>query len=146
MTATNKSHPLRKPCASCCGTSGRIQTRNGQDCVFCLCGRFQYNAPKTETGREVRCVSATRGGIKPRQRSRILNRATGRCEICGAKGDLHVGHLLSVDQGTAQGVEPAELNCDENLACMCSECNLGLGNETIPLRLATAIIHARATA
>jgi hypothetical protein len=42
------------------------------------------------------------------------------------------------------GMNEFELNDDENLAAMCSECNLGIGSETVPLRLCFAIIRARA--
>ncbi len=142
------THSLRAPC-KCGGTSGKIETKGGQDCVYCLaCGKFQYNAPRVETGRAQRTVTTVHNGIKPNQRSRVLNRASGRCEICGYKPDgtertLHVGHLLSVKDGMAQGMTEAELNNDENLAAMCDECNLGLGDETVPARLVVGIIRAR---
>lgn len=136
-------HVLRKPCG-CGATAGQIETRNGQDCVFCLgCGRFQYNAPRVETGRKVRTVSTVHEGIKPNQRARILLRASRRCELCGKEGLLHVGHLVSVKHGLANGLADAEINSDENLAAFCDECNLGLGEETVPLRLAVAMVLAR---
>lgn len=139
------THQLRRSCAACNGTEGRIETKNGQDCVYCAtCGRWQYNAPKTETGREVRTVTTVHEGIKPKQRARILLRASGRCELCGkSDSPLHVGHLLSVKHGLMQGLTELELNDDENLAAFCDECNLGLGDEPVPLRLAIAITMAR---
>jgi 5-methylcytosine-specific restriction endonuclease McrA len=135
---------MREPCRRCDCSAGYIETRNGQDCVFCsACGKHSYNAPKTETGREARSVSSVHNGIKPKQRSRIIERATGRCELCGAKGNLHVGHLVSVVYGVAKGLTDSEINSDENLAAMCDECNLGIGANPVPLRLAVAMVMAR---
>jgi hypothetical protein len=37
----------------------------------------------------------------------------------------------------------AEINSDENLCSMCEQCNLGLGNEVVPVRLAVAMALAR---
>lgn len=135
---------LRKPCPRCSGLTGRIETRGGQDCVFCTgCGKFQYNAPKTETGRKPRSVSTVHEAIKPKQRTRILVRAHGKCELCGSRGDLHVGHIISVDSGLKQGMAEAQLNDDENLLAMCPECNLGLGSEPLPMWLLMGILRAR---
>jgi hypothetical protein len=137
------THPLRRPC-QCGATEGTINTRNGQDCVFCAaCGKYQYNAPKTETGRKPRTVANVHTGISASQRTRILTRATGRCELCGAGGNLHVGHLLSVEVGLKHGLADTEINADENLAALCDTCNLGMGKEVVPLRLAIAMILAR---
>ena len=140
MTVT---HLMRKPC-QCGHPEGRIETRNGQDCVFCAgCDRFQYNAPKTETGRAPRTVSTVHEAIRSKTRARVLLRANRTCELCGKGGNLHVGHLLSVAHGIAQGLTELELNSEENLAAFCDECNLGLGEETVPLRLAVAMVLAR---
>jgi 5-methylcytosine-specific restriction endonuclease McrA len=134
---------MRKPC-KCGEVVGRIETRNGQDCVFCIaCNRHQYNAPKTETGRAPRTVTTVHNGIKPGQRARVLERDSGRCVLCGSRNDLHVGHLLSVNEGVKQGLAEAEINDDENLAAMCAECNLGLADRPVPLRLAMALLVAR---
>lgn len=141
-----ESFAMRVPCKRCGSTEGYITTRNGQDCVFCSvpwCNRFQYNAPKVETGRASRTVTTIHNGIKPKERIRILERATGRCEICGAKGNLHVGHLLSVENGLKSGMTEYDLNSDENLAAMCEECNLGIGKSTVSLRLSVSILRAR---
>jgi hypothetical protein len=112
---------MRVPCKHCGSEVGEIRTTNGQDCVYCCCGKYAgYNAPKTETGRAVRSVSTVHEAIKPKLRSRILERATGRCELCGAKGDLHVGHIVSVEAGMRQGMTDREINSEENLCCMCA--------------------------
>ena len=81
--------------------------------------------------------------IKPKKRARILIRASGRCELCGSRTNLHVGHILSVNSGLALGLTESDLNDDENLCAMCEECNLGIGDETVPLRLAVGILRAR---
>lgn len=107
---------LRKPCVRCKCTEGRIETRSGQDCVYCVgCDAWQYNAPKTETGRKQRSVSTTHEAIGPKLRSRIIDRANRRCERCGkpaeqAKTGLHVGHVVSVADGHAYGLSDAEIN------------------------------------
>lgn len=138
---------MRAPCAHCEGTDGLVVERNGQDTVRCLaCDRFAYNAPRTETGRRVRSHETVHGGVKPKQRSRILDRAGCRCERCGASGAgvvLHVGHIISVDYGLRFGLADAELNHDENLMCLCEACNLGMGPEPMPLRVAIAVLRAR---
>lgn len=139
------SHELRAPCSACTSIRGKIIERGAQDCVYCIdCERFQYNAPRAETGKPVRNVR-TREAISPSQRARVLIvRANARCEVCGnTKGELHVAHLLSLDEGLKQGLTEDELNDDENLCAMCAECNLGLGKNPVPLRLAVAIQFAR---
>lgn len=140
-----ESYTMRAPCRFGCGTdAGRMETRNGQDCVFCSkCNRLQYNAPKTETGRAPRTVTTVHNGIKPGQRARILDRDSGHCALCGASGNLHVGHLLSVNDGVRMGMTEADLNHDENLAAMCDECNLGLSDTTVSIRLMVAILRKR---
>lgn len=134
---------MRQPCK--CGVTGGVRVeKNGQDTVRCgACGTFQYNAPRTETGRKQRSVTTVHAGIKPKQRARILSRATARCEVCGSHGNLHVGHIVSVDSGFESGLTDAEINDDENLLCLCEECNLGWGNEPMPLRLAIVVLRAR---
>jgi hypothetical protein len=139
------SFQMRAACRKCGHGYGSIETRNGQDCVWCgNCGAFQYNAPKTETGRAPRTVTTIHNGIKAGQRARILLRASGSCELChAANKPLHAGHLLSVNEGMKLGLTEAEINSDENLAAMCDECNLGLSDQPIPLRLLVAILKAR---
>lgn len=137
-------HPLRKQCVGCGSGFGRIETRNGQDCVYCIdCGKYQYNAPRVETGREQRTVTTVHNGIKPKDRARIIERATGRCEMCGCKNDLHVGHIISVKVGLEMGLTESQLNDDENLAALCVECNLGISSEPMSLRLAMGMLLAR---
>lgn len=95
----------------------------------------------------MRSVATVHAGITARKRARVLLRATGRCELCGAQppdvASLHVGHLISVRDGLDRGLTEVELNDEENLCAMCEECNLGLGREVVPLRLAVAMAMAR---
>jgi len=142
---------MREPCKHCGGSEGFITTRSGQDCVHCACcDKWQYNAPRTETGRKARTFSTVHDAISSKQRARIVLRASGRCEMCGAKYSddtgLHVGHLISVENGVKQGLTDRQINSDENLSAMCAQCNLGLGSETVPLWMAAAIIRARTPA
>lgn len=138
-------YAMRQPCKYGCDTTdGWMETRNGQDCVFCSrCNRLQYNAPKNETGREVRTVTKVHNGIKPKQRARVLDRDNGRCVLCGSHDNLHVGHLLSVNEGLKQGLTQEQINDDENLAAMCDECNLGLADRPVSIRLLVAVLTAR---
>lgn len=140
---------LRRPCTRCKHDIGQVTTKGGQDCVYCVqCGSYQYNAPKTETGRKTRSVSTTHQMIKPKQRSRIIDRANGRCERCGATKEatrtgLHVGHVVSVEAGHKYGLTDQEINDDENLIAECDQCNLGHGKMPVPLRVYVAIIATR---
>lgn len=136
-------YSMRSPCPDCGSERGRISERGAQDCVFCFeCGRFCYNAPRVETGKPVRHVR-TRSVVKPSVRARIIMRANTRCELCGSSKDLQVGHLLSVDAAKEAEIPESDYDSEENLAAMCAECNLGLGSEPVPLRLAVAIVMAR---
>lgn len=137
-------YPLREPCKYCGATYGTITPTNGQDVVRCAdCGKGLYNAPRTETGKAQRSATTVHNGIKPKQRMRIFQRASGLCEICGGGGNLHLGHALSVKDGLEAGFTEADLNSDENLFACCEECNLGLGSEPLPLRLFIGIIRRR---
>jgi 5-methylcytosine-specific restriction endonuclease McrA len=136
---------MRQPCKFGCDTdTGRLVPVNGQNVVRCaVCNRAQYNAPKTETGEKTRSVTTVHNGVKPKQRTRIINRAGGACEKCHAREHLQVGHIVSVDVGLRVGLDESLLNDDENLIAECEECNSGQGNEPMSLRLAVAILKAR---
>ena len=130
MTTQPDSYEMRAPCRYCHELAGRIVGRSGQDCVYCLrCDRWQYNAPRTETGRKQRTVRTVHDDIKPSVRFKVLQRARGHCEMpgCGATGDLHIAHLLSVKDGFEAGIPEAQLNGPANLCALCPECNLGQG-------------------
>lgn len=137
---------MRKPCVCGC-EDGVIRTKSGQDCVHCSkCLKWQYNAPKTETGRAVRSVQTVHEAIKPQTRSKVLLRSNSHCELCGKSSEirpLHVGHLISVDSALPAGLTDDEINSLENLAAMCDECNLGLGSEPVPLRFAIMLFKRR---
>src|SRR5690348_2949817 len=142
------THILRNPCKKCGHEFGRIVPTGGQNVVRCAaCDAYaNYNAPKTETGEKPRSVSTCHESIRPKTRTLVLMRANGHCELCGrpvAECNIHVGHLLSVKDGFERGLSDAEINHEENLAAFCEECNLGMGKETVPLRLAVEIVLAR---
>ena len=128
-------YPLRAPC-TCGHTEGFITERSGQDVVRCaVCRKYQYCAPKTETGRAVRSVS-TRPGVKPGKRMRILERDGNVCVSCHSSDrPLHLGHLISVEDGAKHGIPDELIWHDWNLAAFCDECNLGLGRSTVAVRL-----------
>lgn len=134
---------LRAKCECGCDT-GRITETGNQDVVRCSwCEKFQYNAPRHETGKAIRPVSQ-RENISPSMRSKIMLRAGGACELCHSSDyPLTVGHLLSVVSGTELGVPIDTINGEENLSAMCESCNSGLGKETVPLRIAVSIVMAR---
>lgn len=143
---TGNPFMLREPCARCGSSTGKLTEKGSQDVVYCSNGHYCYCAPRAETGKPVRNVK-TRGALPPKVRARVIERATGRCEMCGKRPDsmaeLHVAHLLSVQDGKEGGLSEEDVNSLENLAAMCDECNLGLGKRTVPLRLAVAMVMAR---
>lgn len=145
MTVDRENFTMRAPCR-CGSTTGRIVEKSGQDTVRCnVCNAYCYCAPRTETGRAVRSVSTVRRGIRPSDRTRILERDGYRCVLCRQDdaSKLHVGHIVSVDAGIATGLSDEEINDDENLIAQCEECNLGQGPQPIPLRVAVVILRAR---
>ena len=117
---------MRRPCSTCGDTKGRIETKSGQDVVRCnQCDAYQYCAPHSETGKPQRKVG--RSPVPPSIRWSVMERARGRCEACGTSDSpsFHVAHLLSYDDGKAEGFTEAQLLDLENLAWFCEECNLG---------------------
>lgn len=143
MTAI-EAFPMREKCGQCGCPDGVSEDRNGQDVVRCSwCNTYAYCRPRAESGREVRTVR-TRPNIKPSQRARILERDNYTCVACHtADGPMHIGHLLSVEDGKRVGATEAELYADENLAAMCEQCNLGQGEKSVSVRLIYAILQAR---
>lgn len=132
---TAKPFTARRPCPGCGTTDAYIREAGGQDVVRCAgCGRVLYNAPRTETGRAPRTVTTLRRDIKPGQQARILERDHGRCLLCGAAGELTIGHLLSVENGVRVGASERHLYDDANLAAMCEACNLGLNRRSVSVR------------
>lgn len=143
-----KPFEMRQPCPTCTSPFGYVERRNGQACVLCsACHRWVYNAPRTETGERQRSLTTVHGGIKPKLRAAVLMRANGHCELCGA--DLSridrwdVGHLVSVKDGMAEGLTDAEINHQENLCALCAECNAGIGEHSITLRMILRIALRR---
>ena len=141
LRAGGKPYAAR-PCRWCGSTDGILLENNGQNTVYCgECGKHSYNAPKTETGQRPRSVRTVRSRIKPSQQARIFDRDQGRCVLCGAREELTIGHLLSVEEAYEMGEVGPELHDDANLAAMCEACNLGLGRHSVSPRTYAVIMH-----
>ncbi len=143
-----ESYRMRAPCAACGSEIGTLTETGAQDVVRCICGKFQYNAPRVETGKAVRSTSTVHAAIKAGTRASVLIRGNCRCEICGKRvtdttTELHVGHVVSVKRGIEMGLSDAEINDEENLMSQCAECNLGMAAEPLPLRLLVNVLMAR---
>jgi hypothetical protein len=141
---TTTQYTMREPCRKCGSSFGEIRTTSGQDCVYCVCGAWAYNAPRAETGRAVRPLT-DRTSIPTSKRYRVLERASGRCELCGAREGLVVDHILSLQAGAAQGWSDFDLNHDDNLAALCAACNAGKGAIPMSPRLYVALLKSRAS-
>ena len=141
---TDAPYVMREPCRRCLHPHGTLTEKNGQDVVRCAeCDTYAYCAPRTETGREQRTLR-TRPDIKPSQRARIFLRDGDACVICHTdRAVLNVGHLIDVDSGRAEGLTDRELFDDENLAVMCEECNSGISNQPLPLKITARILAMR---
>lgn len=118
---------LRAAC-TCGSTTGVIRTQGLQDCVYCAgCHRYQYNAPRTETGRKPRTL-ATREGITPSMRARILDRHDHACIACGKRPPevrLEMEHIISREVADDFGLLDELIDSEWNMAPMCAECNSG---------------------
>lgn len=134
-------YPLRRPCVKCGEDRGRLNPSGGQDCVYCLNGHFQYNAPRTETGKERRSLQTIRH-TPPSQRYRLYERAHGRCELCGGDGPLTVDHVLPERAGF-DFVTGSMLESDDNKMALCAECNSGKSHRTPAPWLIAALLYRR---
>jgi hypothetical protein len=104
-----------------------VTEKNGQDCVYCICGRFQYNAPKTETGRLQRTL-ASRPGITPSMRRRVFDLCANACVLCGRRAPearLEIDHMLSREIAERHGFLDDLIDSEHNYAVLCAECNSG---------------------
>lgn len=116
---------MRSPCQACGNPAGYVKEANGQDVVRCNnCDGYAYCRPRAESGKAQRSVS-TRPTIKPKKRQRILEAFAYRCVMCGSDRNLHVDHIIPLAYGIEAGLSEDELNDDDNLCCLCEECNLG---------------------
>ena len=140
---------MREVCKRCGCEKGVVCPVNGQNVVRCFeCNQWAgYNAPRAELGQSTESISSDRSTLKPKRRARLIRRANGRCEACGAgrseNAVLHVGHVLSVNDAKKYDIPQDVYDSDENLIVQCGECNLGQGSATIPIRLLIGIIVAR---
>jgi hypothetical protein len=119
------AYVMREPCRLCGSWLGKLKTKGGQDCIYCECGRHNYNAPKVETGRAVRRLSE-RPDIKPSRKWRILDTHGHRCVACGEhEKHLQIAHLISREDADRHGFLDEIIDSDLNLVPMCAECNSG---------------------
>lgn len=127
------AYSMRQACVRCGCLDGYVEERNGQACVFCSgCGAFQYNAPKKERGLVPETVRTE--DIPPSLRYKVAERANFRCEFCGKDSrasTFHIGHLISLKEIQNTNL-PIWLHKDlDNLAWLCAECNLGMGDRSL---------------
>lgn len=83
--------------------------------------------PRLETGRVKRTL-ATRPGITPSQRARILEKFGHACIGCGGRPprvELTLEHIISREIAAKYGMLDAPIDSEWNLAPMCPECNSG---------------------
>lgn len=134
--------PLRNMC-ECGSVTGELRPNNGSNDVYCIvCKKYCFCARKDELDSTVEPRNDRIKKFKPKQKARILLRDSGRCILCGTNEDvLHIGHLISVKDGPQLGLSDDDLWSDENLATMCSECNLGLGADSVTARLIAALVR-----
>ena len=111
--------------------------------VWCSKCGFFYWASKRDVGERERTLKTTHDAITPACRKSVLLRASGRCELCGKREALQVGHLVSVERGHQYGLTDDEINHAENLCAMCAECNSNMRSEVVPLRVALVMIRDR---
>lgn len=120
---------LRAPCE--CGTLlGYVIVKNGQDCAYCSrCDTWQYNRPRSESGRDTRSTSTTEH-VKPKARARILAKHGHQCISCGRSPMVHgvvldIDHLIPLALAERHGMLDDLTRSEMNMAPMCAECNRG---------------------
>ena len=132
--------PLREPCIKCGGLDGIVMRKGFNDVVYCICcDTFGFNMPKTESGKKRQSCSTTHSGITPQTRIEVLREAGFQCETCGISakesGGLQVGHIRSVEECLKAGMTDREINAKSNLIAQCPECNLGLGKNSLNIKI-----------
>ena len=118
-------------------------TADAERKVWCAKCRFFWFASKADVGEKPRTLKTTHEAITGATRRQVLFRCGGKCELCGRRGPLHVGHLVSVEAGHKYGLTDSEINHPENLCGMCEECNSNVRAEVVELRVAIVMIRDR---
>lgn len=132
---------MQKRACKKCGLEGNEPDKDRK--VWCKrCGHY-WNASKVEAGEEPRTLKTTHEAITGAMRKEVLFRSNGKCEMCGRRDSLQVGHLVSVEAGHSYGLSDAEINHPENLCAMCEECNSNVRADIVPLRVALVMITDR---
>lgn len=132
-----------------CGCeTGYIVEKGAQDVARCAqCDRYQYCAPRFETGKATRTL-ASRPGLTPSQRARVLDAHDHACIGCGRRPPavtLDLDHLISREDAERHGFLDDLIDSEWNLAPMCAECNSGkraLGSASIRLMYRCLLIKA----
>lgn len=92
-------------------------------------------------------VLPPRAPIRPRMRQTVFLLDRYRCVLCGRLGEvnnpLQLGHLISVYGCNLLGYDPLWRDSPANLAAMCRECNLGLGERDVPADVIGRILSQR---
>ena len=126
---------LRETCGWCGCSTGHIITKGMQDVVYCdNCDRYQYNAPRLETGRAQRSLT-TRPGVPPSMRARIFDRFGHACIDCGGRPPevrLELDHVIPRELAAEHGMLDELIDSEWNLAPACAECNSGRRTITGP--------------
>lgn len=141
-------------CTKCGAVEPQLTDRNGQWVAHCPhCHDYIKCVPKADLGLEVRSVTS-RKGLKPRIRSRVLDRFGHSCISCGRiAGDviLHIDHIIPVQMAKDHGFYDDLIESEWNLAPECEECNLGKGAvvfsaRTVALMYRALVLASRAPA
>lgn len=140
----NSTYTLREPCR-CGGTTGTVTVKGGQDLLHCTdCGRWQYNQPRTESGRKERTL-ATREGLTVGQRARVLETHGHACVYCGKRPPevrLEIEHLIPRALAEKYGMLDELIDSADNLAPACPECNSGQRHAPFTPRRVALIVRA----
>lgn len=132
-------------CSTCGPVPPRLEERNGQMVAYCTeCSGYIKCVPRADLGLETRSTTS-RPGIKPRVRSRVLDRFNHACVSCGRlAGDvvIHIDHMIPVELAKQYGIYDELIESEWNLAPECEECNLGKGAVVFSARTAGLMYRA----
>lgn len=132
-------------CPMCGTVEPRIEECRGQHVARCPhCSTYLKNVPKADLGLGTRSVTS-RKGVKPRTRSKVLDRFGHSCISCGRiAGDvvLHIDHIIPVQLAKDHGFYDDLIESEWNLAPGCEECNLGKGEVVFSARTVALMYRA----
>lgn len=116
-----------------------------QECLANWMGQMAFHLDVNAVELQSGAASARPRPWLPRGfRTRILMRDMARCVFCNSnRGELEVGHLISVAAGRRLGLGDEELYSADNLAAMCMTCNRDLGAECPSIRFVLSLWRTR---